>query len=369
MRVWKTAALGGITLLVTLSGTVLVDEPAYSHAVAGNPSAASNTAACTRPFTVVQTSAIDVAGNVVANRALAGHATEYTYTTGTGDDIREIAPPEGWSPLRATDAELGAYGFPPRPVDAQGRAAWEKTMAGWKRAGRPEMCGTDVQATVTHTEQTSNWAGGMAVNGSATISTFTTAEGRWYQPSFSSYCGLYGTSYGIWSGLGGFNQNRLIQSGVDNSGLDLNSSQMFWEMINPKYDTHEVRWTDVTVPANHQVQSYVTYSGGEASMWVADLTDGVSHAIVVTTIQNYLASSFYDGTTAEFITEPATVSGTTLPLSRPVGDQTTYYYATVNGQPIANFSSWRLHQGLGGWIQLSGFDGIHAWNDFWRHCT
>jgi len=368
MRLGNLIARGGVTILVALSGAVLAVGPAYSHSVADGRSAGDNTTACVRPFAVSRTSAVDAGGNVVANRALAGYATAYTYATGTGDEVREIVPPAGWSPLQAADAELRAYGFPPRPVDARGRATWEKNMAGWKRAGNPEMCLTAVRAAVTNSATTGNWAGGMAVNGSATVSTFTNTDGRWSQPSFDSYCGFYGTGYAIWSGLGGWNSGRLIQSGVDNSGLAINGSEMFWEMLSPQHPNGEVRWTDVTVPAGHQVQSYVSYDASGAFMWVADLTTGVSHSVLMTSYQGQAASGYYDGTTADFITE-APSSGGILPLTRVVGGQTYYGYATVNGQPIANFWSWRIDQVRGDRVQQSGFDGIHAWNDFWQNCT
>src|SRR4051794_38689194 len=53
-----------------------------------------------------------------------GMARSYEYSDGT----QEVAPPPGWRPRTATDQELQAYGFPPRPADAAGLAHWEETF-------------------------------------------------------------------------------------------------------------------------------------------------------------------------------------------------------------------------------------------------
>ena len=51
-------------------------------------------------------------------------------------------PPEWFNPLTASDTDLAAYGFPPRP-DAQanpkGYKSWQKAMAGAKHSIVPEL--------------------------------------------------------------------------------------------------------------------------------------------------------------------------------------------------------------------------------------
>jgi hypothetical protein len=329
-------------------------------------------AGCVKQLTVQRVDSITAKGTLVAGAAGDTFAKSYVLSNGAGDDVREIVPPPSWRPLNATDEELRTYGFPARPSEPAARSAWHDQMAGWKGAGKPEMCETAVYSGVTHEASSPYWAGGMAVNGSATVSTFTSSDGKWYEPTFVSTCAASG--YAIWSGLGGWNSGRLIQSGVDNAGAGLNTNYMFWEVISPQHGNPEVRWTDTTVGAGAQVESWVYYDNGTAVMWVENISTGRTHSITTTSYAGQAMSGYYDGTTADFITEApggGTASGGRFYLRRPSGDATTYYYAVVNGLPIGEFRSWRIREdGVSGRrMQNSLFNGVSAWNDFWVNCS
>jgi len=292
-----------------------------------------------------------------------------------GSQVAEIVPPTGWKPVTATDQELKTYGFPPRPSGRAEFEHWTATMSKWKAPGRPGMCQTNLSAAlpdaarpdgVTNATTSWSWAGGMTVNRSASVNTFTNSDGMWTQPRFINPCGTTADArYSIWSGLGGWNKNRLLQTGTDQGG------EMWWEALAPNLSTnYQVIWTGSTVNAGDTVESYVTYSG-DAELFLFDLTTGESQSAIWSSYRGQGAADFYDGTTADFITEDTQTSdgSSVFPLARPVAGYTYYSYATVDGRPISYYASWRLDQQNGGYTQqTSNWDGVHAWNDYWHHC-
>jgi hypothetical protein len=57
------------------------------------------------------------------------------------DDIEHhcLVPPEGFSPLTATDEELARYCFPPRPTDEAQLKQWENQMKYYKSTPAPSV--------------------------------------------------------------------------------------------------------------------------------------------------------------------------------------------------------------------------------------
>lgn len=72
----------------------------------------------------------------------------YHYKIAPSDAIREIFPPAGFDPVKATDAQLDAMGVPPRPTSPKARAAWVAGYSnGWHGFARPgAMCVLDVSS-------------------------------------------------------------------------------------------------------------------------------------------------------------------------------------------------------------------------------
>jgi len=299
-------------------------------------------------------------------------ARSYVYRDGA-DQVTEIVPPTGWHPLTATDQELKAYKFPARPTDAAKLAHWTESMSHWKSAGTPGMCVTGKNNSVTHTAPSPYWAGGMSVDGSATRSDFWFADGAWVEPTFAAVCpGI--SAYAIWSGLGGWNSGRLLQSGTD-TDYAMNSIYMFWEAIAPGYPSHEVKFTGDVVRPGDEVEATTDYSGGEALLTVYDLTTGVMKQTSFTSYAGLAASAYYDGTTADFITEAP--GGGSAPagryyLRKPTAGSTDYYFAETNLNPIADYLSWKINEvgaGTGNLMQYSNFNGSGAWSDDWGSCS
>ena len=359
-------AIAALTLLLasTFAGGV---APAANAA----PSSASSTD-CVKQYPVTRVDSITPAGVEVA--ATPGLATLSHYDTGhPGDDLREVTPPTGWTPIKATDQELRTYGFPPRPTTAQALSTWTADLSTWRGAGAPGMCETALMAGVTHTATSLFWAGGMAVNGTPDTNTFWTTDDQWQQPAFGSNVCSSNATYVAWGGLGGFNHPstaRLLQSGTM-TGSNL-VSNMFWEAISqPLLPNGAVKWTDSagTVHGGDALESWVYYSNPWASLSVIDHTTGQSHNMQFSTYNGSPAAGYWDGTTAEMITEAPVAGGVILDLLKPATGQTLSTSLTVNGQPNANFPSWRiLQQDSGILVDDTNFDGIHQWLNTWKRC-
>jgi len=315
-------------------------------------------------------------------------ARAYYFRIG-GGEVAQIVPPAGWKPLTATDQELKAYDFPPRPTDPADLAHWTDLMSTWKRAGRPGMCSTNLSnalphqvtpSSVTVTAPTDNWAGGMNVNGSQTQNTFTQTDLKWVQPAFIHPPCSASAEMAIWSGLGGWNsvdldpngQGRLIQDGTDQDG------SMWWQAIAPDYNTYQVTWTGAWAAPGDIVESLVIFDTTyhDASLYMFDSTTNLSQSTSFGPLGGHSGQDFYDGTTADFISESPTIGKTSTgapiyaELARPIGNGTIYFpYATTNGEPIAQFPSWRINQTRDGIArQTTGYDGVHAWYNAWKNC-
>lgn len=292
-----------------------------------------------------------------------------------GDDLVQVVPPAGFKPLTATDAELKAYELPPRPPGGAALAHWESMMSGWKGAAPPEPCETGRVNSVAHYATLPYWAGGMNINNSSTLNTYTKADGEWTEPAFVAVCPA-ASAYTIWSGLGGYNSTRLIQAGV-NTDTALNSSYMFWEVLSSAHPNSEVKLTGDIVRAGDIVEAFESYTAGgtgSAYFFVYDATNGLSASTTRTTYSGANMSTYYEGTTADYITEAP--GGGTAPqgryyLRRPASDTTNYFYAVSNNQPINAFPSWNISEigASGNIMQSSSYDGIHAWNDYWKSCS
>jgi hypothetical protein len=349
----------------TANTTRLADQP---HRIPG-------TGDCVRPLTLARVDALWPDGTMQAARTDDGLGRAYHFRAAEGE-VSELVPPAGWRPQTASDKELATYGFPHRPSDPAALKRWNDRMAKWKRSGTPGMCVTNmINGGLTNVTHAPNWAGGMNVNGSATVPTFYQAMGEWVQPGFVDVCGGLSTStYSIWAGLGGWNQlHRLMQAGVAASFTDLNHSFMWWEVLNSFYLGNAVEFSGEPVNPGDDVGAAVLYDAPEARMSVFDYTTGISNVVALTSWAGIPMSDFYDGTTADFITE-APSGGPAYGnyyLRKPASGYTYYSYAATNYAPIASYYSWRLNEvgPSGRSMQTSGFDGVHAWQDTWTGCS
>jgi hypothetical protein len=181
-----------------------------------------------------------------------------------------------------------------------------------------------------------------------------------------------GATDSIWSGLGGFNQNRLIQDSTDSYG------NMWWQAIAPDYNTYEVLWPYGWAAPGDAIESLIIFDTTyhDALFYLFDLNTGISQDTSFSSLGGHSAQDFYEGTTADFISEsPGVVNTSTgqttiAQLARPTGNGIIYFpYAETNGEPIAQFYSWRVTEKRDGVTrETSGYDGVHAWYNTWQNC-
>lgn len=370
-------ALAGTVALLTGLGlsnptTVLAQQPWRLPASLHSDRSGALPRECVRNFSLTHVDYVLPSGARRAATPAEGAASRaslaraYYYRAG-GVEVSQLVPPTGWKPVTATNRELKAYGFPPRPSGGAALRHWTDTMSRWKRPGRPGMCQTNVVAApargslsdgVTGTGNSPFWAGGMTVNGSATVNTFTKSDGMWKQPTFTNPCGAT-AYYSMWSGLGGWNKFRLLQTGTDQNGF------MWWEAIAPNTSVPEEAWPNSHVNPGDTAESVVMYEHSFVDMFVFDITTGESQSLSWSSLNGNGVADFYDGTTADFVTEDPSVGGSPAPLAKPAPGFTFYSYATADDHPISYWASWRINNSS---KQTSNWDGVHAWNDYWHQC-
>jgi len=119
------------------------------------------------------------------------------------------------------------------------------------------------------------------------------------------------------------------------------------------------------------VEAETEYVYDTVYMWVTDETTGNSKSVALQYYASEPVSYYYDGSTADFITEaPGKAGGGMYELRQPHLKTTKFTVATVNnGTPISNFNSWNEVEINGSdLMQDSSYDGIHSWLDTWENC-
>ena len=160
----------------------------------------------------------------------------------------------------------------------------------------------------------------------------------------------------------------MIQAGTeaDTYSQNVNAIYPFWEMLNDSHRNTSVRFAGDVINPGDQVEAWAHYDANYQMAWMAvtDWTINTNWYIGYGYYNGDTATNYYDGTTADFITEEPPG----YKLRKPYLGNTYFNWAEANNLPIANFDSWRIYQYNGGWIQGSYFDGIHAWTDPWNAC-
>jgi hypothetical protein len=251
-----------------------------------------------------------------------------TYTFADGVVAKSITPPPGFNPLLASDEQLVEYGLPPRPTgSAAALAQWTQAMAAWKGAPTPKLA-VKLSHPASQTNDTNgngNWTG--YVNTSSQ-QTYSGAESTFAAPNVGPSCGFNPVSgetggpggMSIWTGLGGLFSQQLIQSGIT-AGESLVGGpgptvwQPFWEMIatinggnynlGPDLLKSVNQSAAVAINPGNTVWSKTTYdtSSGTATYFVENETSGQSSSFSVSNTFYGPTSDFYDGSSADFVTE------------------------------------------------------------------
>jgi hypothetical protein len=368
-----------------------------------------------------------------------GLGRRHYFRTVEGGLIPQVIPPAGFDPETASPQELTTYGYPARPdASSADRATWDTHWGGKLSALQSQAVGyceapglplssanapataapEAVTAAMRKTSSlwpgcyipgrvgaptecwSSNFGGGYGtVNPNPTpplpkITAYTEANMGWYQSAFDQNCsGKQNDGYVTWAGLGGFG-SKLMQSGTFNSGTifpnDYQYSPFFWEVVGPDYPDKIMYQFDgfgISAKYGDDVQSYVAYgttqSGypGQGLFTAHDsnlgiqLSTGYMPSVTGTNNVVYPMSNFYDGSTADFITERprgTDLNGNLFQLRYPHLKNTLIYFASANGYGIPSLPGVNVETETYGnevtQTQSSEYNGATAWEDWWTGC-
>ena len=231
-------------------------------------------------------------------------------------------PPNGFSPIDATDRDLSRYGFPRRPdpvKEPHASAMWVENFRRYHEfthllpefeehtdrvhgPNRRTVEGSQAELNAT----SSNWSGEVAFVGGG--DKFVWIVGAWTVPHVYTTPGAVGTEYcSAWLGLDGDGSNDVMQAGTE---MDTDGSCYAWWEWYPNY---EIRIPNFPVAFGDAI-SLVLCNTGASSAWMS---------IGNLTSKHYTSFSFSapSGTTlvgncAEAVLERPTVGGSLAALPR-----------------------------------------------------
>ena len=243
--------------------------------------------------------------------------SSYTYRYGDGSMTMTIGqPPDGFQPEKASDGELAQYGFPPRPANEKGLREWGELMSSYKSAAPPVACEGAVPPSLDNSSQVEyetkyakGWSGYVAESVPAPHR-FVAVRGNFYEPSGNAYASCKSNALvSNWVGLGGRNTERLIQTGTGVATNDVHSA-WFAEVSGASY--YQVNFPELAFGAGSFMEFYAGYNLAESKAYFYLENGSTGQTIPVVAP---LGSKFYDGSTAESITErPGNGAGGKYPL-------------------------------------------------------
>lgn len=219
--------------------------------------------------------------------------------------------PTGFDPVRATDAALADLGLPPRPAAGTAQQEWAASVNGTSQLLAPRLCRGTSSTTMpaansttgggssTHYENAA-WSGYVNSGGG---NTFQKVSAHWITNS-GHYC-LGCTSpldESTWVGMDGVYSTKLIQAGTHNV-TGYSSPVLF---LNACPGSCQFDTIQSTVPVGVDLSVAVEYSPltGYTTFQAA-----IGGSLVMDAYA-YLNSSYWSGSTAEFINERPDHSGT-----------------------------------------------------------
>jgi Peptidase A4 family len=244
---------------------------------------------------------------------------------GDGLWLERPGAPVGFDPLAATEAQLRAVDFPPRPSEPASLAVWHRFAARY-RAGQIEQ-GSACQLTKVPGRSHGLIAGGQATatpevippQGGGTSPNwagfvnnhygYTDSEAEWVVPGAVGPAG-YRAYSNAWVGvsLGGSLQNPdythpIVQAGSESDYYSSPALPFAWFEVWPEISS-EIKVTDMVGIGGHLLMAHVHFAtDGHMSFHIVDLSSGIDH-----TFSKYYGGTYPDGH-AEFIVERPVVSG------------------------------------------------------------
>ncbi|MGW2572560.1 hypothetical protein [Streptomyces sp. NPDC001537] len=227
-------------------------------------------------------------------RASAGK--ELTYSLPGGATMTTIIPPKGFRPQTAAPATARAFGFN-APDNPRALVAWRAKYKGYRGTTPSVPCLAPSRKSSLRASYSSNWGGYVATG----HSNYNEVYDDQNIPTYSTSCGSNSnTMASPWIGLGGFRSTKLIQQGFD-AGASATATQgarLWYEYLNSAHQNPLV-YIGHTTKTGHVISQAMTYRSGKVVFHWYDRTAGSGWSDV--TVSGL--SSYYDGTTADYITE------------------------------------------------------------------
>lgn len=356
-RLWGCCAIAGLGLTSLLSLTTI----GGAYASSSSPPGVSSTSG----GFLTQSAALK-SGQLlsITDTPLSDGGKQYTYRLRSGSSLIFSIPPRGFSPLMASDAQLQEYGFPAKPTTASGLSTWHAAMAAWRASSMPDLVfSTTPIAPSTGTSSARTTPTAVPINGSngywsgydvnATTQAWAGAQGEFGVPGIGTACGQ-SSVMSIWTGVGGVNSPQLIQSGLafnENIPGQVSLWTPFSEVLNdannnPPYELYGAYNVAIAVNSGDLVISNTEYytSTGNASYYLEDLTSGQTASYTQTGL-----SPYYDGSTAEWISEFPTSAGAQFTsfafVNTAALNNNGYYYNFTDAGYESFYVSGREHPG------------------------
>lgn len=245
----------------------------------------------------------------------------YTYLI-DGVKQKYPVPPDGFSPLTATDEQLSTYGFPARPdtTDTEAYDSWVSLMTGYKRTPVPNI---EIRKKAIVDEQTSNitnarastiyssnWSGYISDLGSSSSKFYTQVQMDYTQPKIKNVSGSCGISY--WVGLGGgrSGSSSLVQAGTAARGLHENYA--WYELIGDSKNHYEQKIDSLAINSGDEIHVYVAFQAANNifNCYIVNKTIGEHQSIVLDGAEGEIDADYpFDGTTVEWVVERPKHSG------------------------------------------------------------
>ena len=276
-------------------------------------------------------------------------AVAYPVATRTNfPEVMTVLTPTVIDPMSASDAEIAASGFPPRP-DKQAApgafAAWQRAVTSHAARVMPILRRTNVRHGINRSRGVTdsaalsdNWSGYVMLNGVTSYSTssFDVVMGNWVVPTAQQAIGTCGdaTSYSsTWVGIDGAKSTDVLQAGtVANASCSGSITQPYYAAWYEWYPDYEVEITNFAVRAGDDVYVEV-WSTGAAAGHVYMINYSTDQTVNMAFAAPPGVSLV--GDTAEWIVERPGVNGSTSTLANYVQDFMTYAYV---GDFAANIS-------------------------------
>lgn len=233
-RTLSSAATSVLDLVGSLSSQTTVPDVANFLCVPYYFTAARFMDAVGHPLAVPS---VNADGSKIAS------GVDVALTSGMGSQIDTLVPPDGWTPLSASDSELAVWHFPGRPASGSALEQWNTTYANFSGYVVPGTCTTnrraDEPATGGLTPQVSTPATPMLTpifNGYSVATQTPTAgaigvQGEWKQTAWLDGICTHNTGgYATWTGMSG-PVGRLIQQGTDVHFYKGSPPFAWWEVL------------------------------------------------------------------------------------------------------------------------------------------